>query len=253
VSEVEIMPMHVDVQCMRAMLRVVIERLRAAEDELAALDAATGDGDHGAAMGKVASRIEACLDDAAHETPGALLEASGWSVMSIDAGSTGTLYGSWLLGFGEGCGASDTLDGSGLARGLDGSLTRLGTVTQAAVGDKTLIDALAPAVEAAKAAASEGLAPGVVMERVSRRSRARRRRHGRHAGEVRPGPQHRRAVARSRRSRGRLHVHLSSRDEGGTRRCLMQPATWTARSSASASRPSRVRSRSRARTTTTGA
>jgi dihydroxyacetone kinase-like protein len=167
VSEVEIMPMHVDVQCMRAMLRVVIERLRAAEDELAALDAATGDGDHGAAMGKVASRIEACLDDAAHETPGALLEASGWSVMSIDAGSTGTLYGSWLLGFGEGCGASDTLDGSGLARGLDGSLTRLGTVTQAAVGDKTLIDALAPAVEAAKAAASEGLAPGVVMERVA--------------------------------------------------------------------------------------
>jgi dihydroxyacetone kinase-like protein len=167
VSEVEIMPMHVDVQCMRAMLRVVIERLRAAEDELAALDAATGDGDHGAAMGKVASRIEACLDDAAHETPGALLEASGWSVMSIDAGSTGTLYGSWLLGFGEGCGASDTLDGSGLARGLDGSLTRLGTVTQAAVGDKTLIDALAPAVEAAKAAASEGLTPGVVMERVA--------------------------------------------------------------------------------------
>jgi dihydroxyacetone kinase-like protein len=167
VSEVEIMPMHVDVQCMRAMLRVVIDRLRAAEDELAALDAATGDGDHGAAMGKVASRIEACLDDAAHETPGALLEASGWSVMSIDAGSTGTLYGSWLLGFGEGCGASDTLDGSGLARGLDGSLTRLGTVTQAAVGDKTLIDALAPAVEAAKAAASEDLAPGVVMERAA--------------------------------------------------------------------------------------
>jgi dihydroxyacetone kinase-like protein len=167
VSEVEIMPMHVDVQCMRAMLRVVIDRLRAAEDALAALDAATGDGDHGAAMGKVASRIEACLDDAAHETPGALLEASGWSVMSIDAGSTGTLYGSWLLGFGEACGASDTLDGSGLARGLDGSLTRLGTVTQAAVGDKTLIDALAPAVEAAKAAASEDLAPGVVMERAA--------------------------------------------------------------------------------------
>ncbi len=161
------MSTQIDLQCLRAMLGRAMQRLRAAESELAALDSATGDGDHGAAMRKVAGAVDGCLNDPSHETPAALLEAIGWAVMSIDAGSTGSLYGTWLLGIGEACADVDVLDAAGFADALSGGLTKLSAVSKAQAGDKTLIDALAPAVAAAQEAAGSGQSLQATLEQAA--------------------------------------------------------------------------------------
>ncbi|MHC4991551.1 MAG: dihydroxyacetone kinase subunit DhaL [Planctomycetota bacterium] len=150
------MPDHVDYETMTAMLSAVVERIRDARDTLATLDAATGDGDHGAAMGKVADAIAQCIDDGADRELPALLSKIGWAVMGVDAGSTGPLYGSLFLGMSEGCANAERLDTTGLAAAMEHGVARLRTYSKAGPGDKTLLDALLPAVEAVRATANEG-------------------------------------------------------------------------------------------------
>ena len=142
-----------------AMLNAAASALREGRVELAALDAATGDGDHGTAMGKVADAIERCAGEASPDvTPGALLKAVGLAVMGIDAGSTGPLYGSLFLGLGEGAADAAMLDAACLAVSLEHGRAKLRTCTKAEPGDKTMIDALVPAAEAVLAAAGDGCA-----------------------------------------------------------------------------------------------
>jgi dihydroxyacetone kinase-like protein len=149
-------PDRIDYDTMTGMLSAVVERIRSARDTLATLDAATGDGDHGAAMGKVADAIAQCIDDTEHGDPPALLSKIGWAVMGVDAGATGPLYGSLFLGMSDGCANVDGLDTVGLATALEHGVARLRKFSGAEPGDKTLLDALLPAVSAVRAAADAG-------------------------------------------------------------------------------------------------
>ena len=150
------MPDRIDYNAMTAMLSFVVVRIRNARDELAALDAATGDGDHGAAMCKVADAIEKCIEADDQKQLPVLLSKIGWSVMGVDAGSTGPLYGSLFLGMSEGCTDADGIDTAGLAAALEQGVAKLRSISKAGTGDKTMIDALLPAVSAVRAAADEG-------------------------------------------------------------------------------------------------
>jgi dihydroxyacetone kinase-like protein len=147
---------RIDYDTMTGMLSAVVAQIRGARDNLATLDAATGDGDHGAAMGKVADAIAQCIDLAEDKELPALLSKIGWAVMGVDAGSTGPLYGSLFLGMSEGCADLDGLDTAGLATVLEHGVAKLRRYSKAEPGDKTLLDALLPAVSAARAAADEG-------------------------------------------------------------------------------------------------
>jgi dihydroxyacetone kinase-like protein len=149
-------PDWIDYDTMTGMLSAVIERIRSERDALAALDAATGDGDHGAAMGKVADAVAQCIEVAGDRDLPALLSKIGWAVMGVDAGSTGPLYGSLFLGMSEGCASVGRLDTTGLATVLEHGVAKLRTYSKAEPGDKTLLDALLPAVSAVRAAADEG-------------------------------------------------------------------------------------------------
>jgi dihydroxyacetone kinase-like protein len=149
-------PDWIDYDTMTEMLSAAVERIRDGRGTLAALDAATGDGDHGAAMGKVADAIAQCIDVTADRELPALLSKIGWAVMGVDAGSTGPLYGSLFLGMSEGCAEVDGLDTTGLATALEHGVARLRTYSKAEPGDKTLLDALLPAVGAVRTAADEG-------------------------------------------------------------------------------------------------
>ena len=64
-------------------------QLRAARETLSALDAATGDGDHGTAMGKVVAALESTCATSHGDDLASFLDTLGWAVMGTNSGSTG--------------------------------------------------------------------------------------------------------------------------------------------------------------------
>lgn len=138
-------------------------RVKENHELLSRLDAATGDGDHGVTMKRVAEVIIESVTDGQSLGVGPLLEQVGWNVMSVDGGSTSPLLGSFFIGMSEAVGGSETLDSRTLAVAFESGLAKLRTLTQAKVGDKTMIDALVPAVEALRQAADAGAEPTVVL------------------------------------------------------------------------------------------
>jgi phosphoenolpyruvate---glycerone phosphotransferase subunit DhaL len=130
---------------------------------LSRLDAATGDGDHGVTMKRVADVIIESVGNPESLAAGPLLEQVGWNVMSIDGGSTSPLWGSFFMGMAEAVGARESLDGPGLAAACEAGLAKLSAQTPAKVGDKTMVDALVPAIDAMRQAAAAGAEPAELL------------------------------------------------------------------------------------------
>jgi dihydroxyacetone kinase-like protein len=118
------------------------------KDELTDLDRAIGDADHGSNMARGTQAAAAKLEETPPATVADLGKAVGMTLVSTVGGASGPLYGTFFLRFGVGAGAVEELDLAGLAAafraGLDGVLAR----GKAELGDKTMVDALTPAVEA---------------------------------------------------------------------------------------------------------
>ncbi len=126
------------------------------KDNLTALDAAIGDGDHGANMDRGMRAAVAAIDEAAPDTPRALFTKLGMTVVSTVGGASGPLFGTLFLRLGSALGdsidVSPTEFAAALRAGLDGVVAR----GKAEPGDKTMLDALAPAVTALESAAAAG-------------------------------------------------------------------------------------------------
>jgi dihydroxyacetone kinase-like protein len=146
-------PDRIDHDVMSRMLLAAAARIRGETEILSSLDAAIGDGDHGTAMAKVADAITGTIQSRGAWNLAALLTEIGWAAMGTDAGSTGPLYGSLFVGMSEAVGSAGGLDARAIASVLEGGLTNLRRNTRAGPGDKTMIDALLPAVAAIRAAA----------------------------------------------------------------------------------------------------
>jgi dihydroxyacetone kinase-like protein len=136
----------VDADFIRAWIRAVAEGVAAQRDYLTQLDAAIGDADHGTNMDRgFSSAVGALGEDG---TPGRILEAVGNTIVFTVGGAAGPLYGSALRSAGGALpdgGSFDREDLLGALRaGLEG-IQRLGAAEQ---GDKTIVDAWAPAVSA---------------------------------------------------------------------------------------------------------
>ena len=134
-------------------------RVKENQDLLSRLDAATGDGDHGLTMKRTADAMLESAGNPEIKAVGPLLESLAWSVMSVDGGSVSPLLGSFFLGMAEAAGAREEWDAAGLSALLTAGLDKLRRQTPAQVGDKTMLDALVPAVEAFRQAAQAGLTP----------------------------------------------------------------------------------------------
>jgi phosphoenolpyruvate---glycerone phosphotransferase subunit DhaL len=91
----------------------------------------------------------------------------GWAVMGVDGGATGPLLGTLFLGMSEGAGDAAGLDAPGLAAMLEAGVAKVRKQTKAQPGDKTMLDALLPAVEAIAAGAAAGEDLPAVLERGS--------------------------------------------------------------------------------------
>ncbi len=119
---------------------------------LSEIDSRFGDGDHGVTIGKIAGLIDKKLDAWDDDDIETFLEDLGDSTMEIGGGSAGPLYGTMISGLSEPLSGADGINAKTLKEMFAGSLSAMEDITKAKVGDKTMMDALIPAVEAAQAA-----------------------------------------------------------------------------------------------------
>src|SRR3712207_4337443 len=116
--------------------------------ELVRLDTAIGDGDHGTNMDRGMRKALERLDAAEQADPGAVLKTVATALVSSVGGAAGPLYGTLFLQMGGALAGQEEVDLAGYAaawrKGLEGVKAR----GKAEPGDKTMIDALTPAVEA---------------------------------------------------------------------------------------------------------
>lgn len=138
----------------RAFARLVAEN----RNQLTDLDAAIGDGDHGANMDRGMRAAVAALDETKPQTAAALFTKVGMTVVSTVGGASGPLFGTLFLRMGASLGDAVEVTlpefATALSAGLDGIVAR----GKAEAGDKTMYDALDPAVTAFDRGVSDGLA-----------------------------------------------------------------------------------------------
>jgi dihydroxyacetone kinase-like protein len=124
--------------------------------ELIELDRAIGDSDHGENMDRGFQAVLQKLGESPPETAGAALKAAAMALMSKVGGAAGPLYGTAYLRAATSLGDSAELDGGALAAALAAARDGVVARGKAEPGDKTMVDAWTPAVEAAQKAAGNG-------------------------------------------------------------------------------------------------
>jgi phosphoenolpyruvate---glycerone phosphotransferase subunit DhaL len=138
----------VDAACVRRWLTEVAGSLEAERDFLTQLDAAIGDADHGINMHRGFTAVMRRVDGLDAATPGRLLKTTGRTFVSTVGGAAGPLYGTAFLQAGEVLGDGDTFGPRRLLEALRAALEGVQRVGAASEGDKTMVDALAPALVA---------------------------------------------------------------------------------------------------------
>jgi phosphoenolpyruvate---glycerone phosphotransferase subunit DhaL len=138
----------VDSACVRRWLGEVAVRLEAERDFLTQLDAAIGDADHGVNMHRGFTAVMARVGAAEEASGGQLLKIAGRTFVSTVGGAAGPLYGTAFLQAGDALGDHDRFGPRLLLDALRASLEGVQRVGAAAPGDKTMVDALTPALAA---------------------------------------------------------------------------------------------------------
>ena len=154
----------------RAFARLVADH----KAELTDLDSAIGDADHGINMDRGMRAVIEKLDTAPPATADELGKAVGMALVSSVGGASGPLYGTFFLRLGAACGpvadlAPDDL-GKALRAGMEGLVSR----GRPELGDKTMYDALSPALDAFDAAVEAGDSTGAAFTAAWQAARAGR-------------------------------------------------------------------------------
>ena len=118
--------------------------------ELVRLDTAIGDGDHGTNMDRGMRKAVEKLDGAAGGDIGADLKAVGMALVSSVGGAAGPLYGTLFLQMGTAAAGKEELDLDGWAAAVEAGIQGVKSRGKAEPGDKTMLDALLPALDALK-------------------------------------------------------------------------------------------------------
>ena len=150
------MPGIVDSAFVRLWLEALSARLAAERDFLTQLDAAIGDADHGVNMHRGFAAVMARLATLEQATPGQLLKAAGRTFVSTVGGAAGPLYGTAFLQAGEALGDDAAFGPRRLGAALRASLEGVQRIGAASEGEKTMVDALAPALRAYELALARG-------------------------------------------------------------------------------------------------
>lgn len=156
------------VRIIEAMAAAVAEQ----REQLAALDSLIGDGDHGANISGAMAAAAAQVAQLDAPTPAAVLRTTGRTVMDEMGGAAGVMFGSFFRGCARAVTDREALDVHDLARMMAAGLAEVQRRGQAQPGDKTLVDALAPAAQAMQAAADAGAPLATAVQRAADSARA---------------------------------------------------------------------------------
>jgi phosphoenolpyruvate---glycerone phosphotransferase subunit DhaL len=125
---------------------------------LTKLDGAIGDGDHGTNMDRGMKKALERLEATDSEDIGASLKAVGMALVSSVGGAAGPLYGTLFLQMGQAAAGRSELDLAGFTEALDAGVQGVIKRGKAEPGDKTMVDALLPALDALRQADGDDLA-----------------------------------------------------------------------------------------------
>jgi phosphoenolpyruvate---glycerone phosphotransferase subunit DhaL len=137
------------------------DRLHERKDELTRLDSDIGDADHGINMDRGFTAVRAKLDDLDGADLGAIAKQVGMTLISTVGGASGPLYGTLFLRLATAFGDASSVDATGLGAALRAGLEGVVQRGKADPDDKTMVDALAPAVDAYDAKAAAGIGPAL--------------------------------------------------------------------------------------------
>ena len=145
----------------------VMQEMAAAMEEhrkhLTQLDSAVGDGDHGNNMHRGFQAALERLEGTDPQTPTDALKAVSMALVNKVGGAAGPLYGTAFLRASTALSSKEDLSPEDVAGALEAALGGIKQRGKAEVGDKTIVDALEPAVEAAKEASTSGGGAGEVF------------------------------------------------------------------------------------------
>ncbi|MEQ4716067.1 dihydroxyacetone kinase subunit DhaL [Nonomuraea sp. B19D2] len=135
-------------------------------DRLTRLDAAIGDADHGTNLDRGLTEVRAALAGSPPETPGQVLATAGATLIRRVGGASGPLYGSVFRQMARSLESPVTL--AGFAAAFEDGVVALERLGKAALGDKTMVDALAPASRALALAVRDGVGVREGFEQAAR-------------------------------------------------------------------------------------
>jgi dihydroxyacetone kinase-like protein len=137
----------VDAETVRRWLAASAAAISEQRDYLTQLDAAIGDADHGANMDRGFTAVLERLDgEPSAQPPGKLLLTAGATLVSTVGGASGPLWGTALRRAGRTLGEADEFGADELVAALEAALAGVVELGAASEGEKTMVDALAPAV-----------------------------------------------------------------------------------------------------------
>jgi dihydroxyacetone kinase-like protein len=135
--------------------------------ELVRLDTDIGDGDHGTNMDRGMRKALEKLGEDGGADIGSALKTVGMALVSSVGGAAGPLYGTLFLQMGTAAGNARTLDLAGWVEALEAGVKGVQARGKAQPGDKTMVDALLPALEALRRAHEDGADPAEAARRAA--------------------------------------------------------------------------------------
>jgi phosphoenolpyruvate---glycerone phosphotransferase subunit DhaL len=152
----------VDIALARSWIAAVAAAVSEHAEYLTQLDSAIGDADHGVNMNRGFTAVQSALETAEPASVGDVFVRTGSTLVSRVGGASGPLYGTAFRAIGKALPAESTVDGAALARALRTGLEAVQKLGAAVPGDKTIVDAYAPAVAAFEKELDAGLPAAAV-------------------------------------------------------------------------------------------
>jgi len=147
----------IDYEFMRSFLLDLAAVVMEQSDALNKMDAECGDGDFGVGMHIGFKNVQHAVLESKNDDIGCLLKTAGQQILSCVGGASGPLFGTFFIEAGKAVTGNQEIDVADLAGMFENSLQKIRLRGEAKVGDKTLVDALEPAVRALRRAADSGV------------------------------------------------------------------------------------------------
>jgi dihydroxyacetone kinase-like protein len=158
---------EIDVAALRRWLEVFAQSIATQKDVLTGLDAEIGDADHGANMHRGMQAVVAEIGASEYADPAALLKQVGMTLVRSVGGASGPLYGTLFLRMATSSGSTTTLDAATFAKALRAGMEGVVARGKAEAEDKTMYDALAPALDALDKSLASGASIGEALRAAS--------------------------------------------------------------------------------------